>query len=184
MSRSRPTLGVHLMPTAPVGQLVELAVFAEQRGATRCWINDEGLNTRDPYVTLSAIAGATHAMALGPGIANPFSRHPGATVAAIASLDEWSGGRAFLGLGAGGGMALGPDRKPAAAGLIPTLEESIDNKVWLVGTADDVAEQIAEYRDALGGLQDLMLFPAMPGDAYSKVDEQLHRIAEGVLPQL
>ncbi len=79
---------------------------------------------------------------------------------------------------------MGPDGKPAAAGLIPTLEESIDNKVWLVGTADDVAEQIAEYRDALGGLQDLMLFPAMPGDAYSKVNEQLQRIAEGVLPQL
>jgi len=32
-------------------------------------------------------------------------------------------------------------------GLIPTLEESIDNKVWLIGTPDDVAEQIAWYRD-------------------------------------
>ena len=79
---------------------------------------------------------------------------------------------------------MGPDGKPTPAGLIPTLEESIENKVWLVGTADDVAEQIAWYSDELGGLEDLMLFPAMPGDAYAKIDEQLHRIAEGVLPQL
>ncbi len=79
---------------------------------------------------------------------------------------------------------MGRDGKPAPAGLIPTLEESLENKVWIVGTADDVAEQIAWYRGQLGGLADLMLFPAMPGDAYAKVDDQLARIAEGVLPQL
>ena len=79
---------------------------------------------------------------------------------------------------------MGPDGKPAAAGLIPSLEESLENRVWLIGTADDVAEGIDWYRDQLGGLEHLVLFPAMPGDTYDKVDDQLHRIAEGVLPQL
>ncbi len=79
---------------------------------------------------------------------------------------------------------MGPDGKPSPAGLIPTLEESLENKVWLVGTADDVAEELAWYRDHLGGIESLVLFPAMPGDPYDKVDDQLHRIAEGVLPQL
>lgn len=79
---------------------------------------------------------------------------------------------------------MGPDGGPAEAGLIPTLEESLDNKVWLVGTADEVAEQIRWYDEYLGGVEDLILFPAMPGDSYSKVDEQLHRLAEGVLPHL
>lgn len=79
---------------------------------------------------------------------------------------------------------MGEGGKPAQAGLIPTLEESIDNKVWLVGTPDDVAEQIAWYRDHLGGVEDLIIFPAMPGDRYDMVGEQLHRLAEEVLPQL
>ena len=79
---------------------------------------------------------------------------------------------------------MGPDGRPAQSGLIPTLEESMENKVWLVGDADDVAEQIQWYCDYLGGVENLVLFPAMPGDRYSKVEEQLHRLAEDVMPQL
>ena len=79
---------------------------------------------------------------------------------------------------------MGADGGPAEAGLIPSLEESLDNKVWLVGTADEVAEQIRWYDEYLGGVENLVLFPAMPGDPYSKVEEQLHRLSEGVLPHL
>ncbi|MEM7287877.1 MAG: LLM class flavin-dependent oxidoreductase [Actinomycetota bacterium] len=101
-------ISVNLMPTAPVGRVVELARLAEQLGCRRCWVYDEGLVTRDVYVTLTAIAAATDRIQLGPGITNPWVRHPGATAGAIAALDEVSGGRAFLGLGAGGGLTLGP----------------------------------------------------------------------------
>ncbi len=79
---------------------------------------------------------------------------------------------------------MGKDGKPAEPGLIPTLEDSIDNRTWLVGTADDVAEGIAAYRDELGGLEDLVIFPNMLGDPYAKTEEQMARFAEGVLPQL
>jgi len=101
-------LSVNLMPEAPVQHLVELAVLAESLGYRRCWVYDEGLVTRDVYVTLAAIAGATSEIRLGPGITNPYVRHPGATAAAVATLDEYSGGRAFVGIGAGGGITLGP----------------------------------------------------------------------------
>ncbi len=79
---------------------------------------------------------------------------------------------------------MGADGGPAPAGLIPTLEESLENRTWLIGTADQVAEQIAWYVEHLGGIENLVLFPAMPGDAYSKVSEQITRLAEDVLPQL
>ncbi len=78
---------------------------------------------------------------------------------------------------------MGPDGKPSKAGLIPTLEESMEQKTMIVGSADEVAEQIAWY-DELIGLEELMLFPAMPGDSYQKVEEQLGRLASDVLPQL
>lgn len=101
-------LSVNLMATAPVADIVELAVLAEESGCRRCWVYDEGLVTRDVYLTLAAIASRTERVGLGPGITNAYVRHPGATAAAIATLDEISGGRAFLGLGAGGGLTLGP----------------------------------------------------------------------------
>ena len=78
---------------------------------------------------------------------------------------------------------MGADGKPAEAGLIPSLDESIDGRVWLVGTADQVAEQLSWYDDHLGGLDNVVFFPGMPGDPYSKIEEQLHRLSEGVLPQ-
>lgn len=99
---------VNLMAKAPIDDVVELAVLAEQLGYDRCWLFDEGVMTRDVFVTLTAIAAATSRIRIGPGITNPYVRHPGATANAVASLDEMSAGRAFIGIGAGGGLALGP----------------------------------------------------------------------------
>ena len=79
---------------------------------------------------------------------------------------------------------MGEGGKPAEPGLIPTLEESIDNKTWLVGTAEEVAEGISFYADLLGGLENLTLFPNMPGDSYAKTELQMNRLAEEVLPLL
>lgn len=79
---------------------------------------------------------------------------------------------------------MGEDGKPMPAGMIPTLEQSIENKTWVVGSPDDVVEEIQFYVDALGGVEDLVIFPNMPGDAYSQTAEQLTRFAEEVLPKL
>lgn len=108
MSAGPLPLAVNLMPDGPIGQVAELARLAEDVGAARVLVYDEGLHTRDVYVALAAVAAATSRVALGPGITNPYVRHPGATATAIATLDEASGGRAFLGLGAGGGLTLTP----------------------------------------------------------------------------
>lgn len=102
------TRSVNLIPEAPIATMVALAVHAETLGFDRCWVYDEGLATRDVHVTMSAIAMATERLAVGPGITNPYTRHPAQTAAAIASLDELSGGRAFLGIGAGGTLTLDP----------------------------------------------------------------------------
>ena len=75
-------------------------------------------------------------------------------------------------------------RPPRAGRLIPTLEECLDNRTWLVGTAEDVAEGIDAYRHELGGLSELCLFPNMPGDPYELTGEQLARYAEEVRPLL
>lgn len=150
MTAPPPTLSgsVNLMPTGPSSQVARLAAEAEALGYSRCWVYDEGLVTRDVYVTLTAIAAATETMLIGPGITNPFTRHPGVTANAIASLDELSGGRAFLGLGAGGGLTLGPlaieRRHPLAA-----VEEAVQvaRRLWARGLDDDRGSAVLS-RDA------------------------------------
>jgi alkanesulfonate monooxygenase SsuD/methylene tetrahydromethanopterin reductase-like flavin-dependent oxidoreductase (luciferase family) len=78
---------------------------------------------------------------------------------------------------------MGPDGKPAKPGLIPTLEESIENRTILLGSPEDVAQQVQEYRDLLG-LTNLTVFPHLIGDPYKKADEQMARFAEEVVPLL
>ena len=108
MSTEMTRTSLNLIPEAPAEMMVNLAVTAEELGFGRCWVYDEGLATRDVYVTMTAILLATSRLEVGPGITNAYTRHPGQTAAAIASLDEMSNGRAFLGLGAGGSLTLDP----------------------------------------------------------------------------
>lgn len=98
--------GVWFEPTQPVQRLVELARLAESLGAEACFVADEGTE-RDVYVALTAIVGAT-GLSVAPAITNPFSRHPVATAAAIATLAELAPGRVMHGLGVGGSRVLQP----------------------------------------------------------------------------
>jgi 5,10-methylenetetrahydromethanopterin reductase len=73
---------------------------------------------REVYSCLGQIAANTAKVLVGPCVTDPFARHPALTAMAIATLDEISGRRAILGIGAGisGFAELGIDRrKPARA---------------------------------------------------------------------
>ena len=104
----KPIKSINVIPECPIDEIVTIARRAEQHGFDRCWIYDEGLVTRDVYVAMSAVLAATTTMQAGPGITNPYTRHPAQTASSIATLDEVSGGRAFMGIGAGGSLTLGP----------------------------------------------------------------------------
>ncbi len=99
--------GLRVVPHFPAGQIVRAARQIESWGYDAAWICDEGF-TRDIYVTMTAVAAATEKLKVGPGITNPYTRHLAVTAVAMASLNEYSGGRAFFGLGTGGSMVLEP----------------------------------------------------------------------------
>ena len=115
--------GVWLEPTVPAVRLVEMAVAAEEAGAEVCLIADEG-NGRDVWVTLGAIATATEKIVVGPGVTNPFTRHPVTTATAVATLAEMAPGRVWAGLGAGAPSTLAPIGFEAERPL-PALRESM-----------------------------------------------------------
>lgn len=118
----RPALGIALPLEAPLEELVATAREAEELGCSFVWVNDDRLQ-KDPFTVLAAIALSTARVQLGPGVTNPYSRHPALLTTAIATLDELSGGRAVLGLGAGGTnhRALGVERTAPVA----TMREAI-----------------------------------------------------------
>lgn len=104
-------------------ELAELAEHVEQLGYDSLWLADERFY-RDVYASLAYCATRTRSLGLGVGVTDPYTRHPALTAMAIATLDEISGGRAILGLGAGvaGFDELGLERpKPARA-----MREAID----------------------------------------------------------
>ena len=76
---------------------------------------------------------------------------------------------------------MGEDGKPAKPGLIPTLDESLENKTILIGTPEQVAEGIQFYKDLLG-LEHLTIFPHLLGDPYEKANEQMTRFIQEVIP--
>jgi alkanesulfonate monooxygenase SsuD/methylene tetrahydromethanopterin reductase-like flavin-dependent oxidoreductase (luciferase family) len=78
---------------------------------------------------------------------------------------------------------MGPDGKPSPPGLIPTLDESIENKTILVGSPEQVAEEVQFLKDLLG-FESLTIFPHLLGDSYKKADEQMARFKEEVQPLL
>lgn len=110
--------GVALPPTGQISELTSLASSIERLGFDWLWINEDRLQ-KDSFTVLAGLAKDTDSIRLGPGVTNPFTRHPALIASAIATLDELSEGRAVLGLGAGGTnhRMLGLERRAPASAL-------------------------------------------------------------------
>ena len=117
------SLGLQIVPTMGSAELIDTIVAAEELGYSYCMVADEGLML-DVYAVLGAAARATSTIRLG-AVTNPYTRHPAATAAAVATVDEMSGGRAFVTLVAGGTMVLRPiglERSDPLARMADTIE--------------------------------------------------------------
>ncbi len=98
--------GVLIVPLMPADDVVTLAIEAERIGYDYCFVADEGFHP-DVYVCLGAIARETDRIRIGP-VTNGYTRHPAVTAAALATLNQMSGGRAVGVLLVGGAMVLAP----------------------------------------------------------------------------
>lgn len=93
--------GVWFQPTVPPQRVARWAATAEAGGLDFVGVTDGQMIWREAYVCLTAAALSTDRIRLGTWVTNPVTRHPAVTASAICSLDELSGGRAFLGIGNG-----------------------------------------------------------------------------------
>ena len=120
------------LPNPSFDDVRHLAHAAEAAGAD--WLGlPDAFWWRDTWLLCAEAARATHRIALGPLVTNPYLRHPFHTVAALATLQELAGPRVFLGIGAGGSEVSGaanvprgdaPTRVRALASLVRSVARS------------------------------------------------------------
>lgn len=141
-------VGIAILPKLPLSDFVSLGQRCETHGLSM-WVPDERF-FRDVFVSLSALACNTSVSTLGTGATDPFIRHPLLTAAAIASVDELSGGRAILGIGAGisGFDALGIKR----VSPVKALRDAIDlsRRFWIGETVTSSSDFVPAKAATLG----------------------------------
>ena len=101
--------------------IAELARTAEDAGFANLTFVDQPNMSRDVFVCMTIAALNTSRIRIGQGVTDPFTYHPSVTANATATVGELSGGRAFVGLGAGG-----PWGKAMKARPLQELRECIE----------------------------------------------------------
>ncbi|HEY0217349.1 MAG TPA: LLM class flavin-dependent oxidoreductase [Cellulomonas sp.] len=89
---------------APAGRrdaatAVALARRAEDAGFAEVWLSEDYLE-RGAFAAAGAVAASTTSVQIGLGVINPWTRHVALTAMECAALDEVSGGRLIIGIGA------------------------------------------------------------------------------------
>lgn len=125
MSRSRVQVDLLLDPFgAHWPNLLEAAIAAEAAGFDGLWTWDHLAGQAhgtdrvlECWTVLSALAAAVPRVMLGPLVLNVANRRPGVLATAAATLQEVSGGRLLLGIGAGGGRSVPYPAEQEATGV-------------------------------------------------------------------
>jgi 5,10-methylenetetrahydromethanopterin reductase len=168
----------------PVREYVTLARAAEAAGFDQLWVSDD-LFLRGVWPILSACAVATERIGLGTCIVNPATMHPAEIAMQAAALDELSGGRLSLGLGAGAGEFLGWVGLGSPRPLATLAEAARRIRALLAGEAGPFRG--GPWPD--WGAEAFMRFPTRPLPIYlaalsPRMQEQIGAIGDGGLPLL
>lgn len=132
----------------------EMVAEIDALGFEHLWLTDSSLHARNAYAYLTLASTRSTRLTLGTAVTNPLTRHPAITAASAATVDEISGGRMILGIGAGDRPLLALGMKPAS---VDSLRASIGaiRALWS-GAHVDVEDTAFTMRDAH------LRFPARP----------------------
>lgn len=114
--------GVGMGRTESIFVIADHARLAESLGYDHITFIDSQNLSRDNVAMMTMAAANTERIRIGPGVTQPFTRHMAVCANAIATVDELSNGRAFLGIGAGMSSTGVLDRPMAG---MDTLEHAV-----------------------------------------------------------
>ncbi|MGZ4147218.1 MAG: LLM class flavin-dependent oxidoreductase [Actinomycetota bacterium] len=176
---SAPRSGVVLQGVYPPDEFRGMVSRIEALGFDHLWLTDSSLHARNAYVFLTLAAGASERLLLGTAVTNPLTRHPAITAVAAATVDEVSGGRMILGIGAGDRPLLALGMRPAR---LSSLRASIDaiRALWSGATvsAEHDGFVLDDAHLRVGARADIPVFVAASGP---KTLELAGEIADGVI---
>jgi len=163
-----------------VEEFVALCRRAEAHGFDQVWVSND-LYLRSASVMLTAAALATERIGLGVGIMNPYSVHPAEIAMMAATLQEVSGGRFLLGLGAGSEEFLGWAGMARPAPLTRTRQAVTEIRALLSGERSDGSDGRSPHA--------YLRFSGLPVPIYigamsPKMLAATGAIADGALPLL
>lgn len=141
-------IGIVLEPRNHVSETVGRAVLAEENGYEFIGITDGQMIWRDVSVALTASAMATSRIHMGPWVTNPVTRHLAVTANFISTLDEFSGGRAILGIGNGDDAVRTIGESPAK---MVVLAETVDTIRALMDGEEVINKAKVGWKIATGG---------------------------------
>lgn len=98
------------------------AVLADRLGYDLFGVADSQSLGHELHASLGALARETETVNIGPTITNTVTRHPIVTASAIATVDDLTAGRAFMGIGSGDSAVYTLGERPAK---LAELEEAI-----------------------------------------------------------
>ncbi len=88
-------------PSSRIKEYLDWVTFAEKYSPDLMAFGDGQELWNELYVTLALTAERTKKALIGPMVTNAVTRDPTVTASAIATLQEHTGGRAFVGIGTG-----------------------------------------------------------------------------------
>ena len=135
--------GVTLFPNN-LEEVANAVRLAEELGFDYVGIADSQSLARELYVTLSVVAMSTERVMLGPTVSNPLTRHPAVVASAVASVNELSGGRAFLGIGTGDSAVLNLGLRPARLAELHHYIQTV--REMLAGETSEYLGDLAHVR--------------------------------------
>ena len=116
----------------PANESRRRAILAERLGFDSFFVTDHMIDLTegtyvDPWTTIGGIAVATRRIALGASVTDGIRAHPSKTAQMLLTLNEMSGGRVILGIGAGEAMNLLPFGLPfdSPSDRAARLEEAV-----------------------------------------------------------
>ncbi len=109
MSGKKATVGVIFKSYEPLSSIQKYARQTEDSGLSGGfwiaeayhWFRKYGHEARGCFATLAAATMATKKIPIGLGITSPYMRHPTVQASECVGIDDLSGGRFIMGLGAG-----------------------------------------------------------------------------------
>jgi len=171
--------GLHWTPGMTYQDIVSEIEETEALGCDQIWISNEKF-FRDMYIVAGIVSERTRRIKIGTFIADPYTHHPALTAMSLATLDDVSGGRAILGIGAGGtGLpVIGIERvKPAVA-----IKEAVQviRQLWRGETVNFEGE-VVKCRNGRLNIPAQRAIPVIVATRGDKVLQVGGEVADGVM---